>query len=108
MGSARLYIYLVLIMSVLPSALDVIISGLACRASHVIKSLALDLGIRSIRGPGMITLLTRMRTKMYDNIADARSLLRNSAENARLMTVDANINIRIATFARTRFPGKSL
>ncbi len=102
MGSARLYIYLVLIMSIFPNALDAMISGLTCKATFIIEALVLGLCVRSMKGPEMIMLPISSRMRTYASADDASMFRRNSIENARPVAADANTNIRTAAFAHTR------
>ena len=71
MGSANSYMYLVLIMSAFPIALDTIMTGFACKATFVSLFFASGLLILAIAGMGMITLPIKMSMRVYAKMADA-------------------------------------
>ena len=76
--------------------------GLAYRAIFIIAAFVSGSSVRSIRGLGIIMLAISKRMRAYTNITDARIFRRNSIEDARPTTVDANINIRSAMLVHTR------
>ena len=100
--------YLVRIMSTLPRDLDIMMRGLAYRATFVIAVFALEEFILAIIGPEMIMLPISSKIRVYARIADTRMLRRKNIENAKLIAADVSSNIRSVRFAYTRRQKESM